>query len=182
MMYDARASVTKQITTVTLYKSHNAHVLYPTMHHFVTEMCTRMHISVTESCIVGYGTGALWGAHLCNRLVHCGIWDWCIVGFVRWVYYLRHDQGNTIVILDIPIRSVPSLQRYPPLVGWCPTPTHLQRGNNMDRVQKLWRLHDVFASEKWLIIALNDAISPMYYLGQGQFIIHKVNTCAYMYT
>ena len=20
-------------------------------------------------------------------MVHCGIWDWCIVGFVRWVYY-----------------------------------------------------------------------------------------------
>ena len=30
------------------------------MHHFVTEMCTHMHISVTKWCIVGYGTGALW--------------------------------------------------------------------------------------------------------------------------
>ena len=33
---------------------------YPTMHHFVTEMCTSVHISVTKWCIVGYGTGALW--------------------------------------------------------------------------------------------------------------------------
>ena len=34
------------------------------MHHFVTEMCTHMNISVTKRCIVGYGTGALWG--FCN--------------------------------------------------------------------------------------------------------------------
>ena len=35
------------------------------MHHFVTEMCTRVNISVTKWCIMGYGTGALWD--LCNR-------------------------------------------------------------------------------------------------------------------
>ena len=34
---------------------------HPTMHHFVTKMCTCVHISVTKWCIVGYG------------LVHCGI-------------------------------------------------------------------------------------------------------------
>ena len=37
------------------------------MHHFVTEMCVRVHIFVTKWCIVGYGTGALW--KLCNRSV-----------------------------------------------------------------------------------------------------------------
>ena len=37
------------------------------MHHFVTQMCTNVHISVTKWCIVGYGTGALWD--LCNRSV-----------------------------------------------------------------------------------------------------------------
>ena len=37
------------------------------MHHFVTHMCTRVHISVTEWFTVVYG-------------------DWCIVGFVRLVY------------------------------------------------------------------------------------------------
>ena len=41
---------------------------HPTMHHFVTEMCTHVHISVTKWCIVG-----------------CG-WDRRIVGFVRLVY------------------------------------------------------------------------------------------------
>ena len=33
---------------------------YPTMHHFATEMCTHVHSSVTQWCIVGYGTGTLW--------------------------------------------------------------------------------------------------------------------------
>ena len=32
-----------------------------TMHHFVTEMCTQVHISVTKWCVVGMG------------LVHYGI-------------------------------------------------------------------------------------------------------------
>ena len=42
-------------------------VRYPTMHHFVTEMCTYVHISVTKWGIVGYGTGALWD--LCNMSI-----------------------------------------------------------------------------------------------------------------
>ena len=44
------------------HKSHNASDKYPTMHHIVTEMCTR--------------------AHFCYKMVHCGIWDCWIVGFV----------------------------------------------------------------------------------------------------
>ena len=40
---------------------------YPTMPHFISEMCTRVHISVTKWCIVEY------------------ICLWCIVGFVRWL-------------------------------------------------------------------------------------------------
>ena len=39
------------------HKSHNASDKYPTMHHFITEMCTHL---VTKWCIVGFGTGALW--------------------------------------------------------------------------------------------------------------------------
>ena len=45
-------------------KSHNAPVSCLTMHHFVTEMCTHVHISVTQWCIVRHETGALWD--LCN--------------------------------------------------------------------------------------------------------------------
>ena len=42
------------------YKTHNASDKYPTRYHFVTEVCTRVHISVTKWCIVRYGTGAMW--------------------------------------------------------------------------------------------------------------------------
>ena len=38
---------------------HSASDTYPTMHRFVTGYCTCVHISVTELCIVGYGTGVL---------------------------------------------------------------------------------------------------------------------------
>ena len=50
------------------HKSHNASYIYTIMHHFVTEMCTHVHIFVTKWCIVGDRTGALWD-------------------FVRWVYW-----------------------------------------------------------------------------------------------
>ena len=33
----------------------NALNIHPTMHHFVTEMCTHVQISVTKWCIIGYG-------------------------------------------------------------------------------------------------------------------------------
>ena len=45
------------------HKSRNTWDKYPTMHHCVTEMCTY--------------------THFCNKMVHCGIWDWCIVGFIQ---------------------------------------------------------------------------------------------------
>ena len=35
-------------------ESHNAPVPYATMHHFVTAMCTHVHIYVTKWCIEGY--------------------------------------------------------------------------------------------------------------------------------
>ena len=50
----------KSINKCASHKSHNALAKYPTMHHFVTEMCTHVHISATKWCIVGYGTDALW--------------------------------------------------------------------------------------------------------------------------
>ena len=58
------------------HKSHNALNKYPTMHRFLTEMCTC--ISVTKLCIVGYGIGAL--RDLCNRSIctwkDCYILSW----------------------------------------------------------------------------------------------------------
>ena len=43
----------------------SSHPKNPTMHHFVTEMSTP--------------------AHFCYKVVHCGIWDWCTVGFPKQV-------------------------------------------------------------------------------------------------
>ena len=48
------------------HKSHNADK-YPTMHCFVAEMYTHLHIYVTKWYTVGYGGDALWG--LCNNQV-----------------------------------------------------------------------------------------------------------------
>ena len=50
-----------------IHKSHKASDKYPPMHHFVTEMCTHVHISVTKWCIVGYRRRVLWE-----------LWDWSI--------------------------------------------------------------------------------------------------------
>ena len=52
------------------HKSHDAPMPYPTMHYFVTEMCT---------C-----------AHFCNKMLHCGIVVKCIMGFMRCVYSTPH--------------------------------------------------------------------------------------------
>ena len=48
------------------HESHNALDIYPTMHHFVTEMCTFLLQNCALWPIVGYGTGALW--NVCNRV------------------------------------------------------------------------------------------------------------------
>ena len=60
-------SMSKQWSTVNQsQKSHNAPVLYPTMRHFATEMCS-------------------------FPFQNCALWDvfGYIAGFVRWVYTLR---------------------------------------------------------------------------------------------
>ena len=55
-----------------LHKSHNVPVPYPTMHHFVTEMCTQVHIFVTKRCIVGYLSNALWDLWDSSTFRHMG--------------------------------------------------------------------------------------------------------------
>ena len=69
------------------HKSHNASDKYPTVHHFVREMCTFL---LQKWCIVGYGTGAL--CDLWNRYIGIGAresdrsdsrgyerpWLWCV--------------------------------------------------------------------------------------------------------
>ena len=36
-------------------------------------------------------------AHCCNRIVHCGIWNWCIVGSVREVYWHIYSSSGFMV-------------------------------------------------------------------------------------
>ena len=55
-----------RVVFLLFHKSHDASVLYPKIHHFITEICTSAHFSYIA--------------------VHCGIVAWCIVRFVRCVY------------------------------------------------------------------------------------------------
>ena len=50
------------------HRSHDASDKYPKMHHFVAEMCTHVHISVTKCFIAGYVTDALWDLWDCSIL------------------------------------------------------------------------------------------------------------------
>ena len=58
---------TPQMIIGLLHKSHNAPASHPTMHYFVVEKCTYVHISVTKWCIVVYLSDALWD-----------LWNWSI--------------------------------------------------------------------------------------------------------
>ena len=79
------ARTKKMIVIDLFYKSHNApdKFQYLTMHHFVTEMCTCVDISVTQWCIVGHGTSALWDLWIMSIMM---------ILIVRW------RRGSTMII------------------------------------------------------------------------------------
>ena len=52
----------KHVSVDLSHKSHSSPVRQTTMHHFITEMC----------------------AYLCYKMVHCGIYLWCLGWFVTW--------------------------------------------------------------------------------------------------
>ena len=58
-----------------------------TVHHFVTEMCRCVHISVTKLCIVGYG------------LVRCGI---CATGLLFCQWYKLFLKGLGCSFMQLP--------------------------------------------------------------------------------
>ena len=86
----------------TSYKSHNASEIYPIMQYFVTEMCTFL-----------------------LQIGACGIWDWCIVGFVQQVHntpwwvemYLWYPSRN--VCLYTGYNSIPHFSITPSINPWC---------------------------------------------------------------
>ena len=62
-------------------KHQQTHITNPTMHQADIAQCTICNRNV-HTC-----------AHFCYSMVHCGIWDWRIVGFVQQVYtitLIRH--------------------------------------------------------------------------------------------
>ena len=59
------------------------------MHYFVTEMSTRVHISITKLCIVGYGTGT-WSD---MGLLRCGI--------VNSVYLYDCHSTSEVTLKDV---------------------------------------------------------------------------------
>ena len=57
-------------------------------------------------------------AHFCYKILHCGIFVWCIVGFVRWFYCFRmttcsiHSR-NSVVINTLRLKTLTTLcSRY----------------------------------------------------------------------
>ena len=118
------------------YESHNASSPYPTMHHFVAEMCTCVHISVTKWCIVGYMFDALWdlwhgsNVSISEKISHVIVRQYCKYAPCLIPYpplCMPH-----VICLCVNIKSTPcgryTLMRYVKLLCYCITCPH-----------KLWR-------------------------------------------
>ena len=81
-----------------LCKSHNAPVPYPTIHHSEQSRWPAVQI---PQCTSPISHNSPFRTEICPFLfwmVHCGIWDWCIVGFVRLVftYHIFNSQKSSI--------------------------------------------------------------------------------------
>ena len=48
-------------------------------------------ISQIPQCIRQITHNAPFPTYFCYKVVHCGIWVWCIVGFVQWVNWLTKN-------------------------------------------------------------------------------------------
>ena len=66
----------------------------PTMHHFVAEMCTPVHMSVTKWYIAGYGTDALWD--LCDKFI-----GWCNTAMAESTRLQTHQNKTHILPLQV---------------------------------------------------------------------------------
>ena len=47
-------------------------------------------------------------AYFCYKMMHCGIFVWCIVGFMRWVYCLKSGQQGCVLKVTSLLGSVDS--------------------------------------------------------------------------
>ena len=99
-------------------------IKYPTMHHFVTEMCTH--------------------AHFCYKMLHCGIWDWCIVGFVQQVIINQtKPKPSTLILYDDTLYGFHDIH----LTHWAL--------NDMAAILQMTILHDLFSVVCWLTFHWN---------------------------
>ena len=82
----------------------------PTMHPFVTEICTRVHTSVTKWCIVGYISDALWD--LWDKLLVC-----TSIQYFHKSYFLNMMILTTksiyLVVYSLHHNVLPTLQSIP---------------------------------------------------------------------
>ena len=106
-----------------LHKSHNAPVPYPTMHRFVAEMCTCVHISVTKWCIVRYVL--------------------CIVGFEIWASLGLKSPTSQLFLWQFVQAYIKKLHILGPLWGEFPGDQEIpsQRTSNGESVSMAWRHH-----------------------------------------
>ena len=104
------------------------------MHHFVTEMCTYVHISITKWCIVGYGTGVSWD--LCNKSI----------GLVP--SYLIQVMGNGLALIRHKPLADPKMMKIYDVAS--PGPFHTVICWPLKYVCKEWFLKHIF-----MIIILN---------------------------
>ena len=120
---------------------------YPTMHHFVTEICT--------DC--------------CYKMVHCGIWDWCVVvygtghhGFVNLVsLQWRHNERDGVsnhqrldYLLNCLFRRRSKKTSKIRVTGLCKGNSSVavefpaQRASDAENVSIWWR-HHIFSFAGW---------------------------------
>ena len=145
-----------------LHKSHNAPVSHPRIQHSVTEMCARVHISVTKYCIMGNSSNALWD-----------LWDESIlpVSLKNW-----NDMGKYISMVSC--KKAP----FPPdralLAGYplYKTPQELnikpqQSKTQKKRVHILWYIVGMLSIlVHWTVqnkIAITRNISMCYFISSG---------------
>ena len=105
----SQVSKWQYICNISGQKSHNAPNKNPPMHHFVTKMCTHVHISLTKWCILGCRTGAFWD-----------LWDWSKFG-AKWAtsHYLRqkwpcsllHIPSGIILLTHLPSNKMAAISQ-----------------------------------------------------------------------
>ena len=92
--------------------SHNASDIYPTMHHFVREMCTR--------------------EHSCCKIVHCGVWAGALWDLWIWLIEISLMEDRCQLICST---------LWPPVTWWRKEPKHQQHWywpNPPRRLRRPW--------------------------------------------